>query len=210
MNYGYAPLHSGMRNGASGQLNGETFGIALTTALQPPPSSRRGTRWRWDAVAAAAHRRSSPLTGRGRWSGWTWLGTPSRLHVATSGGPASSSSRERGDLPFPEACFDVVPNVESCHCYPDVPRFLKRYTEFFGPEASCSWRLCAARISTRQPSVVSRTPRWSASVVCGVICSRSAPRSTVPKPPRGRRPPSGCGGPDPDRCRGAADGLGHG
>jgi hypothetical protein len=42
-----------------------------------------------------------------------------------------------GDLPFPEACFDVVPNVESCHCYPDVPRFLKRYTEFFGPEASC-------------------------------------------------------------------------
>jgi SAM-dependent methyltransferase len=27
-------------------------------------------------------------------------------------------------LPFPEASFDVVLNVESSHCYPDVPRFL--------------------------------------------------------------------------------------
>jgi ubiquinone/menaquinone biosynthesis C-methylase UbiE len=29
------------------------------------------------------------------------------------------------NLPFPEECFDVVLNVESCHCYPDVPRFLE-------------------------------------------------------------------------------------
>lgn len=36
-------------------------------------------------------------------------------------------SFQRGDaeaLPFPEASFDAVLNVESSHCYPDFPRFL--------------------------------------------------------------------------------------
>jgi ubiquinone/menaquinone biosynthesis C-methylase UbiE len=31
---------------------------------------------------------------------------------------------DAGNLPFPDASFDVVLNVEASHCYPDFPRFL--------------------------------------------------------------------------------------
>ena len=36
-------------------------------------------------------------------------------------------------LPFADASFDAVLNVESSHCYPNVPRFTPR------------WRACCAR-----------------------------------------------------------------
>jgi SAM-dependent methyltransferase len=43
----------------------------------------------------------------------------------------------RGDaeaLPFPAASFDVVVNVESSHCYPDVPRFLGEVHRVLRPD----------------------------------------------------------------------------
>ena len=42
----------------------------------------------------------------------------------------------RGDaerLPFPDASFDAVLNVESSHCYPDVPRFLREVRRVLRP-----------------------------------------------------------------------------
>jgi SAM-dependent methyltransferase len=37
------------------------------------------------------------------------------------------------NLPFPDASFDAVINVESSHCYPDVPRFLREVTRVLRP-----------------------------------------------------------------------------
>lgn len=45
-------------------------------------------------------------------------------------------SFEGGDaenLPFPDASFDVVLNVESSHCYPDLPRFLAEVRRVLKP-----------------------------------------------------------------------------
>jgi SAM-dependent methyltransferase len=38
------------------------------------------------------------------------------------------------DLPFADASFDVVLNVESSHCYPNVPRFLDEVHRVLRPE----------------------------------------------------------------------------
>ena len=47
------------------------------------------------------------------------------LAEADHGQPDSPSPRATPEaLAFPDASFDVVLNVESSHCYPDVPRFL--------------------------------------------------------------------------------------
>jgi len=36
-------------------------------------------------------------------------------------------------LPFPDASFDVVINVEASHCYPDFPRFLRQVDRILRP-----------------------------------------------------------------------------
>ncbi|OBK43672.1 phthiotriol/phenolphthiotriol dimycocerosates methyltransferase [Mycobacterium sp. 1081908.1] len=37
------------------------------------------------------------------------------------------------DLPFPGESFDVVLNIESSHCYPDLPRFLREVARVLKP-----------------------------------------------------------------------------
>lgn len=40
---------------------------------------------------------------------------------------------DAGNLPFPDATFDVVINVEASHCYPDFPRFLAQVARVLKP-----------------------------------------------------------------------------
>ena len=123
MNYGYAPLAS---NGHNGGPAAAEFGTAL-----------------YDRVAGAADLRGKEVLeiGCGRGGG--------TAHVFAAHGAASmvgvdltpeAIRRSEADharpglrfevadaerLPFADASFDAVLNVESCHCYPDVPRFLR-------------------------------------------------------------------------------------
>ncbi len=51
----------------------------------------------------------------------------------------------RGDaenLPFPDAWFDAVLNVESSHCYPDVPRFTSEVARVLRPGGQSCSRIC--------------------------------------------------------------------
>lgn len=124
MNYGYAPLASNGHNG--GGPAAAEFGTAL-----------------YDRVAGAADLRGKEVLeiGCGRGGG--------TAHVFAAHGAASmvgvdltpeAIRRSEADharpglrfevadaerLPFADASFDAVLNVESCHCYPDVPRFLR-------------------------------------------------------------------------------------
>lgn len=36
-------------------------------------------------------------------------------------------------MPFPDACFDAVVNVEASHCYPDFPKFLREVERVLRP-----------------------------------------------------------------------------
>jgi len=40
---------------------------------------------------------------------------------------------DAADLPFPDATFDAVLNVEASHCYPDFPRFLAQVARVLRP-----------------------------------------------------------------------------
>jgi ubiquinone/menaquinone biosynthesis C-methylase UbiE len=40
---------------------------------------------------------------------------------------------DAGNLPFADAAFDVVINVEASHCYPDFPRFLTEVARVLKP-----------------------------------------------------------------------------
>jgi ubiquinone/menaquinone biosynthesis C-methylase UbiE len=131
MNYGYAPLDEVDGNGGGGTRpsvasdDPERFGIAL-----------------YDAVA-----RGADLVGRdvlevgcGRGGGTAFVFDQHRprsmagvdlsqraIVRCRADHPRPGLRFVRGDaekLPFADASFDAVLNVESCHCYPDVPRFL--------------------------------------------------------------------------------------
>lgn len=47
-------------------------------------------------------------------------------------------------LPFADEQFDAVVNVESCHAYGSVPKFLSEVRRFSAREAACSSQICAA------------------------------------------------------------------
>ena len=128
MNYGYAPL-------AGAQAGNGHNGAG-------PPAADFGTAL-YDRVAGAVDLRGKDVleVGCGRGGG--------TAHVFAGHGPASmigvdltpeAIRRSEADhagpglrfevadaerLPFADASFDAVLNVESCHCYPDVPRFLR-------------------------------------------------------------------------------------
>jgi SAM-dependent methyltransferase len=126
MNYGFAPLDGDVRNGSSGHPGEDRFGMAL-----------------YDRVAGAANLENLDVLdlGCGRGGGTSWAFSAHRprsmIGMDLSGKAVGQASLRfgrpglefrRGDaenLPFPEECFDAVLNVESCHCYPDVPRFLR-------------------------------------------------------------------------------------
>jgi SAM-dependent methyltransferase len=135
MNYGYAALERGMGSGSSGHSDGDAFGTAL-----------------YDRVAGAADLADRDVleVGCGRGGGTSSIFVthhPRSMVGMDLAGKAVASARRRferpgleflrGDaenLPFPDECFDVVVNVESCHCYPDVPRFLEEVHRVLRPE----------------------------------------------------------------------------
>jgi SAM-dependent methyltransferase len=126
MNYGYAPLDSGVGSGSFGNPDEDTFGTAL-----------------YDRVAGAADLTDRDVleVGCGRGGGTSSVFTTHRprsmVGVDLAGNAVAQARKHFGrpgleflqgdaeDLPFPDQSFDVVLNVESCHCYPDVPRFLE-------------------------------------------------------------------------------------
>lgn len=124
LNYGYAELGDD-RDGASGNPDGDRFGVQL-----------------YERVTGGVDLTGKDVLeiGCGRGGGTVHLfearrpGTMTGLDLARS---AIARCRRdharpgltflRGDaeaLPFADASFHVVVNVESSHCYPDVPRFL--------------------------------------------------------------------------------------
>jgi SAM-dependent methyltransferase len=74
-------------------------------------------------------------------------------------------------LPFPDASFDAVVNVESSHCYPDFPRFLSEtarvlrpgghflYADFRFKEGLAAWEADLAAAPFRMESVRDITPQ---------------------------------------------------
>jgi SAM-dependent methyltransferase len=125
MNYGFVALHGGTGNGSSGHPGEDTFGMAL-----------------YDRVAGAGSLAGAEVldVGCGRGGGTSWVFATQRprhmIGMDLSGKAVAQASVRFGrpgleflrgdaeDLPFADGRFDVVLNVESCHCYPDVPRFL--------------------------------------------------------------------------------------
>ena len=87
--------------------------------------------------------------GSGRGGGaafiWKYLAPRSMTGVDFCGGavafclkrhPGNGITFLRGDaedLPFPPESFDTVVNVESCHCYPSVDRFLSQVVRVLRP-----------------------------------------------------------------------------
>jgi SAM-dependent methyltransferase len=134
MNYGYAPLDSGVGSGSFGNPNEDMFGTAL-----------------YDRVAGAAELTDRDVleVGCGRGGGTSSVFTTHRprsmIGVDLAGNAVAQARKHFGrpglefrqgdaeDLPFPEQSFDVVLNVESCHCYPDVPRFLEEVHRVLRP-----------------------------------------------------------------------------
>jgi len=126
MNYGFASLDSGMGGGSLGQPGEDTFGMALYERVV--------------GVAELADRDVLDV-GCGRGGGTSCVFAthrPRSMIGMDLAGKAVAQARLRfgrpgleflrgdaEDLPFPDGCFDVVLNVESSHCYPDVPRFLR-------------------------------------------------------------------------------------
>jgi SAM-dependent methyltransferase len=117
MNYGYAPL--------SGSAEAGSFGAAL-----------------YDRVVGATNLAGKDVLevgcGRGRGTAHVFDRHAPRSMVGVDLTPAAirrcrASFQRPGlrfrvadaeDLPFADGSFDVVLNVESSHCYPDVPAFL--------------------------------------------------------------------------------------
>lgn len=61
-----------------------------------------------------------------------------------SGAPSPQLHGDAHALPFPDAAFDVVVNVESSHCYASVPGFLAQVRRVLRPGGS----LCFADLRT--------------------------------------------------------------
>lgn len=93
--------------------------------------------------------------GSGRGGGAAWvsrsLGPRSTTGVDLAASAVALSARHRsgpglrfvqGDaqaLPFPDASFDVVVNVESSHCYPSMERFVAEAHRVLRPGGSLVW-----------------------------------------------------------------------
>ena len=134
MNYGFAPLDGDVRNGSSGHPGEDRFGMAL-----------------YERVAGAANLADRDVldVGCGRGGGTSWIFATHRprsmIGVDLSGKTVAQASLHFGrpglefrradaeNLPFPDGRFDVVLNVESCHCYPDVPGFLREVHRVLRP-----------------------------------------------------------------------------
>jgi SAM-dependent methyltransferase len=135
MNYGYAPLEESHGVGSTGDGKPDIYGIQL-----------------YDRAASG-----SDLTGKdvlevgcGRGGGTAFVYDRDRPRSMTGLDLAHSAIARcrrqhvrpgltfvRGDaeaLPFADASFDVVLNVESSHCYPDVPRFLVEVHRVLRPD----------------------------------------------------------------------------
>jgi SAM-dependent methyltransferase len=90
---------------------------------------------------------------------------------------------DAGNLPFPDATFDAVINVEASHCYPDFPRFLAAvarvlkpgghflYADFRFGDGLVAWEqaLAAVRLRAVREEVI------NAGVLRGM--DRNSPRS---------------------------------
>jgi ubiquinone/menaquinone biosynthesis C-methylase UbiE len=135
MNYGYAPLEEPYEDlGVAPDLDDERFGIQL-----------------YNKVAGAADLRGKDVleVGCGRGGGATFvfdrfgprtmtavdLSEKAMAHCrAVRGRPGLTfATADAQDLPMPDGSFDVVLNVESCHCYADIPRFLSEVHRVLRP-----------------------------------------------------------------------------
>jgi ubiquinone/menaquinone biosynthesis C-methylase UbiE len=126
MNYGYAPLE-----GADGQLAGADV----------PEDDRYGLQL-YGRVAGAVDLAGKDVleVGCGRGGGAAFVferfGPRSMTGIDLAKTAIARAQEDHGrpgltfatgdaeNLPFPDASFDAVINVESSHCYPDVARFL--------------------------------------------------------------------------------------
>jgi SAM-dependent methyltransferase len=126
MNYGYAPLHA------------TTAGVGAGVASDPDHYGRQ----LYGRVAGAADLAGKDVleVGCGRGGGTAFVfdrfGPRSMTGIDLSTKAISRCQADHArtglafvagdaqDLPFPDCSFDVLLNVESSHCYPDVPRFL--------------------------------------------------------------------------------------
>jgi SAM-dependent methyltransferase len=135
MNYGYASLEEPYQDlGATPELDDERFGIQL-----------------YDKVAGAADLRGKDVleVGCGRGGGATFVfdrfGPRSMTAVDLSDKAMAHCRAVRSrpgltfttadahDLPLADGSFDVVLNVESSHCYADIPRFLSEVHRVLRP-----------------------------------------------------------------------------
>lgn len=135
MNYGYAPLEEPYQDlDVAPDLDDERFGIQL-----------------YNKVAGAADLRGKDVleVGCGRGGGATFVfdrfGPRTMTAVdlsekamaycrAVRGRPGLTfATADAQDLPMPDGSFDVVLNVESCHCYADIPRFLSEVHRVLRP-----------------------------------------------------------------------------
>jgi ubiquinone/menaquinone biosynthesis C-methylase UbiE len=125
LNYGYAELGDDGDEASSRNRDGDRFGIKL-----------------YERVTGGVDLIGKDVLeiGCGRGGGTAYLFETHRPRTMTGLDLARSAIARcrrdharpgltflRGDaeaLPFADASFDVVVNVESSHCYPDVPRFL--------------------------------------------------------------------------------------
>ena len=135
MNYGYASLEESHGIGTTRGGQPDTFGIQL-----------------YNRVASGSDLRGKDVleVGCGRGGGTAFVfdrhGPRSMMGLDLARSAIARCRRQyerpgltfvRGDaeaLPFADARFDVVLNVESSHCYPDVPRFLYEVHRVLRPE----------------------------------------------------------------------------
>jgi SAM-dependent methyltransferase len=126
MNYGYAPLEPGAEaGGAAAGDRPDRFGIELYDRVASG----------WDLAG-----RDVLDVGCGRGGGAAFVvdrhgprslvgvdllhGAVARCRVEHERAGLTFVQADAEALPFADAAFDAVLNVESSHCYPDVPRFL--------------------------------------------------------------------------------------
>jgi len=141
MNYGFAPV-----GGAAQPLvldpadEPDRYGIALYAHVL-------------DGVAVAGTDVLEVGSGRGGGASWVArsLGPRTTTGVDLAASAVALSRRDRrgpglrfvqGDalaLPFDDASFDVVLNVESSHCYPSVERFVAEVHRVLRPGGTFAW-----------------------------------------------------------------------